>query len=165
MHAGNIRFRIVTGMLALGLLAGTARGECTPGGDAGTAASRFVARNGEVYDRQTNLTWQRCSVGQRWIESGSCTGSAAKFKFDDAQALPTGAWRVPTVEELTSIVAEHCREPAVDDEIFPGTPSEYYWTSVFTSPMAWFVAFRNGSANFTYYSDSAYAVRLVRAGP
>jgi hypothetical protein len=152
------------GMLGLMLFAGAAWGECAPGDASRAAVSQFVVRSGEVYDRQTNLTWQRCSVGQRWLESGGCAGTPSKFKFDDAQALAAGAWRVPNVEELTSIVATYCKEPAVDDEIFPGTPAEYYWTSIFTSPMAWYVAFRNGSANFTYYSDSAYAVRLVRSG-
>ncbi len=121
--------------------------------------ARFTVKAEEVYDKQTDLTWQRCAVGQRWVQSSGCLGNPAKFTFDEAQALTNGKWRV-----LQGIVAEYCSEPAVDPALFPGTPSEQFWTNAFYSPMAFYVSLRNGSSNPTYYSDSRYNVRLVRSG-
>src|SRR5260221_7957623 len=126
--------------------------------------ARFKVKAEEVYDKQTDLTWQRCAVGQRWVQSSGCLGNPAKFTFDEAQALTNEKWRVPTIEELQGIVAEYCSEPAVDPALFPGTPSEQFWTNAFYSPMAFYVSLRNGSSNPTYYSDSRYNVRLVRSG-
>ena len=125
-------------------------------------AARFTPNSEEVHDKQANLTWQRCAVGQRWEQSSGCIGTPRKFTFDEAQALSGAKWRVPSIEELQSIVAEYCSEPAVDDVLFPNTPSEPFWSNAFYSPMAFYVSFRNGSSNPTYYSDSRYNVRLVR---
>jgi Protein of unknown function (DUF1566) len=144
------------------LIANTTWADCK---DADSAfMARFTVKAEEVYDWQTDLTWQRCAMGQRWVQSSGCLGDPAKFTFDEAQVLTNGKSRVPTIEELQSIVAEYCSEPAVDPVLFPGTPSEQFWSNAFYSPMAFYVSFRNGSSNPTYYSDSRYNVRLVRSG-
>jgi hypothetical protein len=126
--------------------------------------ARFSVRAEEVHDTQSNLTWQRCAVGQRWEQSSGCVGAPRKFTFDEAQALTDAKWRVPSIEELQTIVAPYCSEPAVDTDMFPNTPAEHFWSNAFYSPMALYVSFRNGSSNPTYYSDSRYNVRLVRDG-
>jgi hypothetical protein len=36
--------------------------------------SRYVIQGDTVYDKKTDLTWQRCSVGQRWAEGKGCVG-------------------------------------------------------------------------------------------
>ena len=143
-------------------ISGTTWADCKDADPAFTA--RFAVQAEEVYDRQSDLTWQRCAVGQRWVQSSGCLGNPAKFTFDEAQALTNGKWRVPTIDELQSIVAEYCSEPAVDPALFPGTPSEQFWSNAFYSPMAFYISFRNGSSNPTYYSESRYNVRLVRSG-
>ncbi|HVY06474.1 MAG TPA: DUF1566 domain-containing protein [Burkholderiales bacterium] len=138
------------------------RADCKETGPEATA--RFTAKAEEVYDKEANLTWQRCAVGQRWEQNSGCLGAPRKFTFEEAQALADQKWRVPTLDELTSIVADYCSEPAVDAQIFPNTASEQFWSNAFYSPMAFYVSFRNGSTNPTYYTDSRYNVRLVRTG-
>lgn len=96
MRARNIMIQTGTGMLGLMLFAGAAWSECAAGDASKAAVSQFVVRSGEVYDRQTNLTWQRCSVGQRWLESGGYAGTPSKLKFDDAQALEPVRGAFPT---------------------------------------------------------------------
>jgi hypothetical protein len=149
-------------MLLLAMLAvpNAARAECKDADPAFVA--RFTAKGEEAYDKELNLIWQRCAVGQRWEQNSGCIGTPRKFTFDEAQALTSGNWRVPTMDELQSIIAQYCSEPAVDPAIFPNTPSEQFWSNAFYSPMAFFVSFRNGSPNPTYYTDSRYNVRLVR---
>jgi hypothetical protein len=157
-----MRVAIIFGFSGAMLIANTSWAECKEADPAFTA--RFTVKAAEVYDKQTDLTWQRCAVGQRWVQSSGCLGNPAKFTFEEAQALTNGKWRVPTIDELQSIAAEYCSEPAVDPVLFPGTPSEQFWSNAFYSPMAFYVSFRNGSSNPTYYSDSRYDVRLVRSG-
>ena len=127
-------------------------------------AARFEISGGLAYDKTNNLTWQRCSVGQSLDGSGTCTGTTQKFTFEEAQALAKDGWRVPTLDEYGSIVAEYCRDPVIDLTVFPGTVSEHHWSSIFTNPMTWYFSFRNGNPNPTYYTSSRHAVRLVKTG-
>ncbi len=150
------------GMLAGLSIAGSAMAECSDGDL--TKPPQFSVKGAEAYDAKTNLTWQRCAVGQRWEQSAGCLGSPAKFTFDEAQALAQGGWRVPTIDELTTIVSPLCNDPAIDPLVFPNTLPEQFWSSVLYHPMAFYVSFRNGSSNPTYYTDSRYSVRLVRSG-
>ncbi len=120
----------------------------------------------EVTDNNTGLVWRRCSEGQTW-NGITCTGSASLYDYEQALALAqtqTG-WRLPTKEELSSIVDHSRSNPAIDHAVFPGTAVEGgYWSS---SPYAgyagsaWVVLFSYGSVGSGYRGDSGY-VRLVR---
>ena len=164
MQLRDVMMRVGTVMLCLFFIVPRAGAECSESDAAKAAVPSLIAQGAEVYDKKSNLTWQRCSIGQRWEASSGCLGTPRKFTFDEAQAQANGAWRVPTIDELSSIVADHCKEPAIDPLFFPNTPPEQFWTSNIYSPMVFYVSFRNGSPNPTYYSDSRYAVRLVRSG-
>jgi len=68
--------------------------------------------DGTVTDPTTGLQWMRCSMGQTWDGVNStCTGTASTYTFDQANAL-TGTvtfagqsdWRVPTIQELQTIL-------------------------------------------------------------
>src|SRR5258706_15125581 len=72
--------------------------------------ARFTVKAEEVYDKQTDLTWQRCAVGQRWVQSSGCLGNPAKFTFDEAQALTNGKWRGPTPPEQPGRFAGKCTQ-------------------------------------------------------
>src|SRR5215472_10380563 len=136
--------------LASGLVAPlmTARADCDATKPAEASASRFDLRGDTAYDKRTNLTWMRCSYGQAWTERGECSGEARLVDWDGAMGLRapgTEAWRVPQKEELESIVATNCKRPAIDQAVFPETPSVQYWTSTASSPShAWVVFFRTG---------------------
>lgn len=78
-------------------------------------------------------------------------------------------WRLPTVDELQSIVDYGVAYPGptIDTTWFPNTQGEVFWSaspSVGYSSVAWYVQFFNGEV-YHYYSRSITRyVRLVRAG-
>lgn len=132
---------------------------------------QILAQGAEVKDTKTGLVWQRCSVGQAWT-GGTCSGSAKEFNFSQAQALAGGGWRVPSKEELISLVDRQrlarvgigYASVAIDVDAFPATPSETFWTSTpdaDDSNYAWHVNFydRNPSSSYLYLK---LYVRLVR---
>jgi hypothetical protein len=146
----------------------TARAECDLANPVEAGDVRFDVRGDTVYDKSTNLTWMRCSYGQLWSEGGGCSGSAELLDWDSAMGLhPQGnaAWRLPEKDELQSIVSHHCRRPAIDEAVFPGTPSVQYWTSTTSGPSyAWIVFFRTGMPTWNFLKTTPFAVRLVRTG-
>ncbi len=83
------------------------------------ADSRYVIRGDEVYDSQTKLTWARCSVGQEW-KNEHCVGNIVYFNFDTAQKQASDGWRVPTRDELVSLIDPNLKKfPVVDTAAFP----------------------------------------------
>jgi hypothetical protein len=157
-------------MLVAGVAAKTsaARAECDPAMQGEPVTSRFEILGDTVYDKRAGLTWMRCSYGQEWTESGGCSGSVNLLEWESAMGLRwrgDAAWRLPTKDELQSIVAPGCKRPAVDEALFPGTPSIQYWTSTASGPSyAWVVFFRTGMATWNFLRTTPFAVRLVRTG-
>ncbi len=131
-----------------------------------TPTSRYQIHAGEVYDRKTDLTWQRCSVGQRWKEATGCVGVIRQMSWDEAKAQASNGWRLPTRDELTTLIAPTCSKPAINEEAFPDMELDklWYWTS---SPngsfLVWLVNFADGNSN-SYDSTDTGSVRLVRGG-
>lgn len=147
--------------------------------------------NGSVTDIKTNLIWQRCSVGQTWTGQ-TCTGEAATFNWNDAIQLAKDGWRLPTVDELNTLVfcssgqrkiSDHkegkysadsdgsCQngfaQPAINSFIFPNVPDNpiLFWSSTQTNAAsdAWYVSFFAGSIEHRG-KHHKLRVRLVRAG-
>ncbi len=146
---------------------------------------------GTVTDIKTNLQWMRCALGQIW-KDGSCEGEAAEYPWqqalDAAKAFSYAGyrdWRVPSREELTSLVycssgryevrdkgtgERECKgeysKPTIDTTAFPNTPASDFWSA---SPLAsfadyaWYVYFYYGYDGW-HNRSSANHVRLVRAG-
>ena len=124
----------------------------------------------EVYDQSTGLIWQRCSVGQAWHnETNQCVlepGAPFLFTWDAAQqkALLDPGWRIPSKIELLSLVERACTGPAINEEIFPDTPYQGFWTS--DTPRAlsthqWVVNFKTGSLE-TIEKSRNLSLRLVK---
>jgi hypothetical protein len=123
---------------------------------------QLQANGVEVKDTKTGLVWQRCSVGQAW-NGRTCSGEAKTFNFDQAQALTTRGWRVPSKDELSSLIVKS-GIPTIDAEAFPATLPSAFWTSTLTAgyaSLAWDVYFLNGSVGGSNRSYG-YHVRLVR---
>lgn len=161
---------LVLAALGAGLVStsGMARAECDPAKPAEPLASRFEVHGDTVYDKRTDLTWTRCSYGQQSTEAGGCAGSVELLDWNSAMALhPKGDanWRLPQRDELQSIVASNCKRPAINEDVFPGTPSIQYWTSTASGPSyAWVVFFRTGMPTWNFLKTTPFAVRLVRSG-
>ena len=74
-------------------------------------------------------------------------------------------WRLPTVQELVSLVDYTRHDPAIDPA-FEHTVSYYYWSSstyAFSPNYARIVDFYNGLV-YNYYKTHSNCVRAVRAG-
>jgi hypothetical protein len=161
---------IVAVALNAGLVAapGMARAECDAAKPIEPFASRFEIHGDTVYDKSTDLTWTRCSYGQQWTEGGGCSGSVKQLDWDSAMGLHLegdASWRLPQRDELQSIVASNCKRPAINETVFPGTPSIQYWTSTASGPSyAWVIFFRTGMPTWNFLKTTPFAVRMVRAG-
>jgi hypothetical protein len=87
-------------------------------------AKRFQIAGNEVYDRKTELTWQRCDFGQSWDEAnGWCRGvkrHATAEGFAEATRADAAGWRVPTIDELSSLLEIACAPlPKDATPVFP----------------------------------------------
>jgi Protein of unknown function (DUF1566) len=140
------------GTIALVLGMGSLAEAAAPGG-------RYTVGAGTVYDNKTKLTWQQVvpSTPSAWTSAkASCPGLGA--------TLGGTGWRLPTVNELLSIVDYSVGQPSIDQAAFPSTPSDYFWSAspaVGDPASAWAVTFTTGGAS-KQASSTPYYVRCVR---
>lgn len=169
MNACLLAVVVLGGLIAGGAVSFAAQ-TCRQDLAASTPDSRFTVNgDGTVTDKVTGLIWKRCSEGR---SGTSCeNGTAATFDWDDARTGVTSIsfagkrdWRLPTIQELDSIVEYQCTMPAINTAVFPATPASNFWSA---SPYAgyatgaWNLNFNDGvhdnaSKNYRLY------VRLVR---
>jgi hypothetical protein len=141
---------------------------------AGPAASRFVnlGKNGEptmdaqddwvaVYDRETKLFWTAGIVGSSdgvdWAAAAEAAKGLRLQGHDD--------WRLPTIQELLSIVDYGKNDPAVDKDHFRG-PYGWTWSSTpyaGSAGCAWGVGLGYGGSGVGHQSLHG-RVRAVRSG-
>lgn len=126
--------------------------------------------NGTVSHTPTRLMWQRCSIGQTWTGS-TCSGTAFTYTWGAAKLLTSSFaghndWRLPTEEELLSLVDYSRKGPAINTTLFPNTLAYFFWSAsavAYLSNDAWNVDFNDGHA-YTYPKNNVLQVRLVRSG-
>jgi hypothetical protein len=140
----------------------------TGGGAAGfdftalDASGAATTPNGHacVKDNVTNLIWSTETLSNTWADAATAATSYSRCGFGAGSG-----WRVPTRRELLSIVHNGAVSPAIDTTYFPGTASDWYWTSDTYAPVpagAWYV--NGGGGTFADYKSSTLHVRLVRSG-
>jgi hypothetical protein len=155
---------LVAGCVVGVVLSSSAWAACDPARNP-IPASRYEMKGAEVLDKETGLTWQRCSLGQTWQEGQGCAGSVQELNWRDAVKQGRSGWRLPTREELETLVSKAC-SPSISPEAFPNVDpiKLWYWSSTQTDrDLAWLVQF-GGGATFNGYQTSQNAVRLVRGG-
>lgn len=145
---------------------------------ASTPTERFTDHgDGTVTDADSGLMWKVCSEGQSYnVGTGGCDGAVAATPWQGAlqQAAAVNAagfagqsdWRLPNLKELNSIVERQCVDPAINLDVFPATPSSWFWSAspyAGRADYAWYVAFDDG-LDGVYYKSGSAAVRLVRGG-
>ncbi len=82
------------------------------------SSARFYTNdNGSlVWERKSKLVWKRCAEGQTW-NGGECSGDPRYYKDPgEAYRAEGGEWRVPSINELLSLVkCPGGRQPLFDE--------------------------------------------------
>lgn len=109
--------------------------KCTdhiPRGDKGKFATDA---SGLAKDIETGTTWYRCAAGKRF-SNYRCKGESLHLNWDEATdyarefSEKSGIqWRLPTNNEMKSLVESSCVGPAINDNVFPSAEANNHWTS------------------------------------
>jgi hypothetical protein len=127
--------------------------------------------NGTITDNITGLMWVQdpSVIGSVWGTGegypSKMTWYNATIECDALDHFGHDDWRLPTIDELTTITAEGSA-PTIDP-IFTNTKSSAYWSSTIDpdqTTSAWVVTFINGSV-FNYEKTFTTYVRPVRGSP
>jgi hypothetical protein len=117
---------------------------------------RFVNEEDQIVDTQTGLIWQRSYKTDLTFDEA--------LEYSTQLSKETGLeWRIPTIEELSSLIDRSRANPATE---FPDMPPIWFWSStsldVRPDVFTWHINYAYGfSANMHF--NGRYAVRLVRS--
>jgi hypothetical protein len=171
----SMRYRIAFVVWLLAAATPAAAQTCLVGNPRVAPNSRYtvsepVAGQRVVQDLRTGLVWKQCMQGR---SGATCAGVESALNW--SQALSAGAneifagqsdWRLPSINELRSLVESGCYGPAINTTAFPGSSSGLTWSSTTltaSGASAWVVLFFDGSSGASGKS-SGQRVRLVRGG-
>ena len=114
-----------------------------------------------VIDSTSNLQWLVPYATKKQVDHSKAADAVAKL-----DTLGFTDWRLPTRAELLTLVDDTRHNPAIDIDAFPGTKSDWHWTSTpaawSPSDAAWIVYFDGGGC---YNAPRSYdaCVRAVRS--
>jgi hypothetical protein len=128
------------------------------GGQCGSFGHLVINHDGTITDQSTGLMWQIETTDKKtWKEALLYCNQLTLADFSD--------WRLPSREELRSIVDYSTYNPSTFEE-FDDTMSAYYWSSTSYASYtgnAWGVYFNYGDDR-NRAKGSSYFVRAVRGG-
>ncbi len=128
---------------------------------------RNYGRSGNVVtDNTTGLEWlDNVSIKKKWAEASGDTAAAY------CAALYSGSkyhWRLPTIQELQTLVDSSQDNPSVTEGIFTNIVASTNWSSternIIGMDQAWAIHFYGGDTIYSNQSNSLY-VRCVRNQP
>lgn len=136
----------------------------------------LIANETEVRDTKTGLIWRRCALGQTWQKTKGCVGEVALMRcadVDENVRLLGEKWRLPTIDELLTLVDARCQEPVINTKIFgmvrdtTGEGANYLTASVYLEgdevmpALFYTIDLLNGGVD-AHTKGFVGAVRLVR---
>jgi hypothetical protein len=131
--------------------------------------------DGTAMHTPSHLIWQRCAVGQSWTGT-TCSGTPSTYTWEAAKALTSSFagqtdWRLPTEEELLSLVDYGKVGPAINSSLFPAASFPWWFWSAsayaddYKFDFAWVVFFGRGEADGDgKIAGNGNQVRFVRDG-
>lgn len=130
--------------------------------------------DGGLHDQNNRYTWYEPDNSKNGGNAGTQNGGQCKGSDCDTNAYVKAVnavgycgykdWRMPTRQELVSIVDFSRVNPAIDTTYFPNTQSNWFWSSspnAGGSSGAWVVYLNVGYSDY-YGKDYDFSVRLVR---
>ena len=119
------------------------------------AATDHVA----ILDNDTGLMWPVANVSEKRLEHAEAIAACAALALGDK-----ADWRLPTIQELLTLVDYERVDPAINVDAFPKCKPNFYWSSspyVGSSGFAWYVSFANGYSliGLRHYVGFVRAVR------
>lgn len=130
--------------------------------------------DGTTNDLNNRLMWAKCPDGQ---SGNNCEiGTAANYTWSQALTAARNFrlggysdWRLPNIKELQSLVTYDTANPSIDDNLFPATPSQNFWsastsTYITTYGYSWYSNFDDGKI-FYLPRNSVGVIRAVRDLP
>ena len=134
-------------------------------------ASDYIKRGYFIIDLKNKIEWMTCPVGMVW-KGNTCAGIAKKYELkfipqiiEIANDQLKGSWRLPTRNELESLICQKCQKVKINLKIFPKTPAEPFWTkdkNFWQPKFNWIVNFLNGNTFGRYPGYKPNYIRLVR---
>ena len=121
-----------------------------------------------VFDKATNLTWRTCVIGQVRVKGKGCQGDVSEMSWISAKSIGDSQWRIPTKDELTSLIDRYSNQEKLIPRIASAFPAGdktklNYWTSDASNENeAWYVNFGLGPIAGKADKSNQFAVRLVK---
>ena len=92
-----------------------------------SSTAQFFDDGLTVRDVKNGINWLRRTVGQTWnYDTEKCDGEIVKLnhtEIEEARKQASeqlgGNWRLPTLNELESLVCERCEKPKINEKYFP----------------------------------------------
>ncbi len=121
--------------------------------------NRFVdCGDGTIKDTKTGLMWAKDG------SSETMSHEKAEKYCKESSLAGYKDWRLPTVEELASLIDYKKYNPAIVSDLFNVKTDDWYWTGTIyadSSDFAWIVDFYLGRVHWCYRDNGNY-VRPVR---
>ena len=134
--------------------------------------SQFFEEGRFVRDVRNSVTWYRCSLGQVWdVDKATCFGKTIRLNHEElviaikqAEDQLGGKWRLPTMDELESLICVECEPPKIRQKYFPNIEREAYWTGTknrWNGRMYWSVNFMTGHTYSRFFQYQQLPALLV----
>jgi hypothetical protein len=140
---------------------------------AGTSAMpRFTDNSdGTVTDNLTKLIWLKeadCFGAKTWSSALMASNTLASGTCGLSDGSAAGAWRLPNMNELHSLIDFESFGPALSPgDPFMNVKSDYYWSStshVNAPGFAWYISLRDGTVSNAGKANPMIHVWPVRGG-
>ena len=134
---------------------------------------QFFEEGRFVRDVRNGITWYRCTLGQVWdSDTKTCSGETVRLSQDEiiiavqqAEQQLGGKWRLPTKDELESLICVECAPPKIRQKYFPNIEREAYWSGTrnrWNGRMYWSVNFMTGHAYSRFFFYQQLPALLVQ---